>query len=62
MKSRLATPVLIAAALFLGMTTGTGIYQHLFDIPEMLSSPAAIVTVSNNDQGQAARFWILCTH
>lgn len=58
MKNKLVTPVLIACALFLGLNTGAGLYQHLFDIPKMKSSPAAMTLASNNDVGQARYFWI----
>jgi hypothetical protein len=58
MREKLATFVLIACALFLGFNTGAGLYQHMFDIPKMLSSPAAMTFASNNDAGQAQYFWI----
>lgn len=58
MKNKLATPVLIACALFFGINAGTGIYEHLFGIPEMLKSPAALIAVTSNDLGQAQKFWI----
>lgn len=58
MKEKLATPVLIACAVFLGLNTGAGLYQHMFDIPRMLSSPSAMTLASNNDVGQAQYFWI----
>ena len=58
MKNKLVTPILIACALFLGLNTGAGLYQHLFDIPKMFASPAAMTFASNNDVGQAQYFWI----
>lgn len=58
MKDKLATPVLIACALFLGFNTGAGIFGHIFTIPKMLASPAAMIAESVNDAGQAQYFWI----
>lgn len=58
MRTKFATSVLIACALFLGLNTGAGLYQHMFDIPKMLGSPAAMAFAGNNDAGQAQYFWI----
>jgi hypothetical protein len=58
MKNKLATPVLIACALFFGMNVGTGLYEHMFGIPQMLRSPTAMVEANNNNLGQAQRYWI----
>ncbi len=58
MKTKLATPALIACTLFLAIVSGTGLYEHLFGIPQMLRSPATLSETSNNDLGQASKFWI----
>ncbi|MBL0741443.1 hypothetical protein [Chryseolinea lacunae] len=58
MKAKLATPLLIACALFLAIGNGTGLYEHMFAIPAMLSSPDALHNVINSNQGQPTRFWI----
>jgi hypothetical protein len=58
MKTKFATPVLIACALFLAIGNGTGLYEHMFGIPAMLSSPESLNTATNSDSGQPTRFWI----
>jgi hypothetical protein len=58
MKAKLATPILIACALFMTITAGTGLFEHLFGIPKMLSSPSAMETVYANNSDQPVRFWI----
>ena len=58
MKAKFATPVLIACTLFLSITSGTGLYEHMFGIPKMLSSTAALTEANNNAMGQAQIFWI----
>lgn len=58
MKAKLATPVLIACAMLLTIGNGTGIYEHLFGIPKMLSSPIAYMETTNSDMGQPQKFWI----
>lgn len=58
MRTKYATPVLIACTLFMTIVAGTGTYEHLFGIPKMLSSPAAFAEATNNTQGQPTRFWI----
>jgi hypothetical protein len=58
MKAKFVTPVLIACTLFLSITNGTGLYEHMFGIPKMLSSPAALIEANNNAMGQPQKFWI----
>jgi hypothetical protein len=58
MKAKLATPVLIACTLFLAITGGVGLYEHMFGIPKLLSSPAALIETTNSDMGQPQKFWI----
>jgi hypothetical protein len=58
MKNKLATPFLIACAILMAMVNGTGVYQHMFDIPKMLSSSIAFAEALNNNMGQPQKFWI----
>jgi len=59
MKEKLATPVLIACVLFLGFITGTGIYQHLFWIPEMFASPTSLAERLSGEGTESGQlFWI----
>ena len=58
MKTKLATPVLIACTLFMTIVAGVGIYEHMFGIPRMLSTPTALIEMSNASQGQPEKFWI----
>ncbi len=58
MKNKLATPVLIACALFIGMDAGALLYDHMFGIPEFFKSPAAFIGEMNNDLGKAPKFWL----
>ena len=58
MKQQLATPVLMAAALFFAMNVGAGIYQHLFGIPAMFSSSEALKNYGGMDE-QAPVFWMV---
>jgi hypothetical protein len=58
MKTKLTNPILIASIVFLSISASAGLYEHLFGIPEMLNSPSTMITKSNNDLGQAAKFWI----
>ena len=58
MKTKLATPILIACALFMGITSGTGLFEHLFGIPKMLSSPAAMEATFTSNSNQPGIFWI----
>lgn len=58
MRTKLATPVLIACALFMAMTAGTGLFEHLFGIPKMLSSPSAMAFVLESNARQPVIFWI----
>jgi hypothetical protein len=56
MKPAISTAILMASALILGL--GPGIYEHLFRIPKMLSSPAAMAFDFSHSSGQAQIFWI----
>ncbi len=59
MKKKLATYFLIACVLFLGFSTGTGIYQHLFWIPAMFESPALLAkNLSGEGADSGQLFWI----
>jgi hypothetical protein len=58
MKTKLTNPILIACIIFLSISASTGLYEHLFGIPEMLKSPSTMITKSNNNLGQATKFWI----
>lgn len=58
MKTKLTTPILIACIIFLSISASAGLYEHLFGIPEMLKSPSTMITKSNNNLGQAIKFWI----
>ena len=58
MKNSAATSALIACSLFLAMTVGTSFYEHMFGIPQMLKSPAALNNTFANDLGQAQTYWI----
>lgn len=58
MKTKLTNPILIACIIFLSISAAAGLYEHLFGIPEMLKSPSTMIINSNNDLGQAVKFWI----
>lgn len=58
MKEKLVDPILIACIIFIGISASAGLYEHLFGIPEMLQSPANMISKSNNNSGQATKFWI----
>lgn len=58
MKTKLATPALIVCALLLAIGNGTGVYEHLFGIPKMLSSVTTLHETINSTTGQPQKFWI----
>jgi len=58
MKTKLATPVMIVCILALAVNTGAGIYQHMFGIPQMLSSPDSMTAYFHSDSKEPQLFWI----
>lgn len=58
MKNNLATDLLIACVLFLGFLTGVGIFQHLFWLPEMFSSPLILTQKLTGEGKEPQIFWI----
>ncbi len=58
MKTKFATPVMIVCILALAMNTGAGIYQHMFGIPQMLSSPDSMKAYFHSDSKEPQLFWI----
>ncbi|AFD06835.1 hypothetical protein [Solitalea canadensis] len=58
MKTKLATPILIVCALLLAIGNGTGVYEHLFGLPKMLSTVTSLNETIHSTTSQPQKFWI----